>query len=54
MLSFSHSGVYVSPFQGSKLYAISPRAAPGLTARLALGWYVSPFQGICRFELQTL
>jgi len=47
MLSFSHSGIFVSPFQDSKLYIASPRASPTLAGRLALGWYVSPLQGIC-------
>ena len=37
-----HNLIYVSPLQGSKLYAISPRAAPCLAARLTLGFYVSP------------
>ena len=33
---------------GLQIYAISPRAAPGLAARLTLGFYVSP-PGFCRF-----
>ena len=38
-----HSLIYVSPLAGLQIYAISPRAAPGLAARLTLGFYVSPF-----------
>ena len=42
MLSFSHSGIFVSPFQGSKLYAFSPRAS------LALGGLRLPWAGMSR------